>query len=900
MRLWERLKDCGPWSVRCREADLERELQAHLDLETEEARQQGLPPQDARYAAQRAFGNAALVREDVRATWGFSWLVQFAQDLRYGLRQMQRSAGFTAVAVLSLALGIGANTAIFSVIDALMLKTLPVREPERLVQLFHQQSDNSFTYAVWEQVRNRQDVFSGVFAYSGTSFDLASGGEKHMVPGLYVSGDYFFTLGVAPFLGRLITDKEDQRGSASVAVLNYEFWQQEYGGDPAIIGRTIRLDNHPFEVIGVAPPGFFGTDVGETFSAAVPLASEALFDATAPAIDERQSWWLNIVGRLKDGVDSQSATARLKVLSPAVFESAQPQKMTPEFRHDFLSDSVDPKPAATGNSDVRQRYGRSLLLLQMMVGVVLLAACANVANLLLARASARQHEIAARLALGASPGRLVRQLLTESLTLSLLGGVLGVALARWGGRALFALISTGRRQFLDLSFDLRVFGFTAAIALLTAALFGFAPALRASQLAPYAALKAHGVTGRRRRFAMGRVLVIAQVALSILLLVGAGLFVRTLRGLLTQNMGFRPHGVLLISPDFRGAEYASEREAMVADELLNRMRSLPGVASAGRAAVTPIGGRSINSRVRVDVTGGGEKSVTVSRNVISPDYLRTVGTALLAGRDFNANDTKTSAKVAIVNQTAARQLFGELHPIGRTYRDTAGLLHLFGETDAEKEFLVEVVGVAEDAKYRRLREPVPPTIYVPIAQNSAPARWDVAYALRFSGASTGIIAGVKRIAHAVDPRISLTFRLLSTQVNNSLVQERLMAKLASVFGLLALVLAAVGIYGLMSYTTTRRTNEIGIRMALGAARGHILTMVLSESLLLVTAGVVFGVATAMASGRLVRGMLYGISAADPITFFVTAALMAATAAAAAFLPARRASRLDPMVALRYE
>ncbi|MFZ0593066.1 MAG: ABC transporter permease [Bryobacteraceae bacterium] len=884
------------------EAELDEELRDHLEREAEKLRKNGLPAEEAMRRARIALGGPEQVKEDCRNARGTWWLETLRQDVRYTFRTLRQSPAFAATAILSLALGIGANTAIFSVLNAVMLKMLPVRDPQRLVELTQGEEDDFFTYPLWEQIRDREDVFSGVFTYGGGSFDLASGGEKHPVEGLYVSGDYFRTLGVRAILGRIILLADDRRGGGSagpVAVLSYGFWQREYGGDRKILGRTIRLDGHLFQVVGVTPPEFFGVDVGASFDVAIPVTSVAILRPENPRmLNGRSHWWLNIIGRLKDNISPKQAAARLKVLAPAIYRAAAPSDLKPEFQRDFLEKTLDLKPAATGLSDLRDRYGRGLDLLMGMVGVVLLIACANVANLVLARANARQREIAVRMAIGAGRLRLVRQLLTESMLISFCGAATGIILAYWGSRLLVDLISSAREpRFLNLTPDVRVLLFTIFVATLTGVLFGLAPALEATRLSPSIALKegARVHTHRRGRWSLGRMLVAAQVALSLVLLVGAGLFVRSLRKLLTQDMGFERNGVLLVDPDLRGGRFSPERQPVIAGELLERLRSIPGVESAARSAETPIGSGDWEWHVRVDAPGGSQKSVHCFFNLVSPGYFQTLGTPLLAGRDFTIRDAKTSPLVAIVNETAARILFPGTNPLGRVYHDERPL----GQRGA-KQVLVEVVGLAKDAKYRKLRDAPPPTIYIPIAQLPVPFPVIGTYELKFAGPPSRVIANVKKVVQTFNPRLSIDFHLLSTQVADSLLQERLLATLATVFGLLALTLASIGIYGVIAYSVARRRNEIGIRMALGAGRGSVLWLVLRELAALLLAGVILGLFASFGCTRLVKAMLYGLTPNDPSTLAAAGTLLLAVAALAGYFPARSATRVDPLVALRDE
>jgi predicted permease len=874
-----------------REAELDEEIQTHLRMAEQDRLDRGETAVDAHAHTQREFGNVLLTKDVTRAQWGWVWLEQVVMDIRYVLRTMRRSPGFTMVAVLSLALGIGANTALFSLIDALMLRALPVAEPDRLVEV-EEEWNGDFNNAMWEQVRDRQVVFAGVFAWSSTTFDLAGGGEKQPVDGLYVSGEYFRTLGVQARLGRVLVSDDDRRGGPTVAVISYAFWKRQYGADPQAVGRMIRLDRHPFTIVGITPPGFFGVDVGSRFDVAVPLASEAIFDAERPFLAERGYFWLDVIGRLKPGITPQKATAGLNVLAPAIFAGALPSDLKPEERPIMLRSKFTLHPAATGLSSLRERYAHVLVILLSVVGVVLLIACANLANLLLARADARRREVAVRLALGAGRVRLLRQFITESVLLSVFGATLGVVLAQWGSRGLIHFLDL----YLDLSPDLRVLGFTAALAVVTSLLFGMAPALQATRCGPNDALKdsVRRVTGRRRRWGLGRLLVAGQIALSLLLVVGAGLLVRSLHTLLTQDMGFEREGVLIVDADLRKTAYAAEKQPTVAEELLARFQALPGVRSASWSVITPISGKSWQWDVRVDAPGGHERKQHAYFNLVSPGYFETMRTPRLAGRDFTAQDTKTSPRVAIVNETMARKLFPGANPIGKVYRDDAP------PGSPVKEFVSEIVGVAKDAKYRSVRNDVPPTIYIPITQNPAPFPVVGTHALRFTGSVRDLTVRVREAVHDVNPLISLEIRLLSTQVADSLLQERLVALLSAVFGLLALVLAAIGVYGVVGYSVTRRLHEIGIRMALGAGRGAVEWLVLREVGTLLLAGLILGLPIALAATRLIRTLLYGLMPNDPGTITAACTLLLIVGALAGWIPARRAARVDPMASLRHE
>ena len=814
------------------------------------------------------------------------------QDIRYALRALRSSPGFAAVAILSLALGIGANTAIFSLIDAVVLKTLPVSHPEQLLQVTMGKNDG-FTNPIWEALRDRQDVFSGIFAYGGGRFNLAAGGEARYAEGNFVAGQFFDALGLRTAIGRAFTAGDDRRGCPGTAVLGYGFWQKEYGGRRDVVGKTVSLDNHPFEILGVLAPGFSGVDVGGAVDLYVPICAEKIIHGETSMLDERSAWWLRVIGRPKPGVSASQAEARLKTLAPQIFEATVPPNWKADGQAEYRTNTFVTKPAANGLSYLRRQYQQALTILMAIVGVVLLIACANVANLLLARCAARQREIAIRMALGSGRGRLIRQLLTESLVLSVTGAALGVLFAQWGARLLVGFLSGGRGKVsLDLSIDVRVLAFTAGAAILTGVLFGLAPAWRGTRVNPQAAMKANarGVL-EGGRFGIGKALVAAQVALCLVLVVGAGLMLSTFFRLETLDAGFTREHILLATVDLRNGHYPEERRAAVFEEMRERLRALPGVRSASASNMTPISGSFWNEDLEIEgYTSKGRDDTLVYFNEVSPGYFETLGTALVAGRDFNAHDTPQSPKVALINETAARKFFAGQNPIGKRYRAEEG--RTWGDW-------VEIAGVVKDAKYGDLREDILPTAYVATTQDAKP-RTEMTFELRAAGDPAGLISAVKSAIAQVNSGVSLEFTTLAAQVDESLARERLLATLSGFFGGLALLLATIGLYGVMSYNVARRRNEIGIRMALGAEQGRVLRMVMREAAVLILIGLAAGLGATLAVTRFVASFLYGLKPNDPWTLGLAAGALALVAAVAGFFPARRASRLDPMAALRDE
>ena len=835
-----------------------------------------------------------------------TWLESFLQDVRYGTRQLRQSPGFTLVAVMSLALGIGANTAIFQLVDAVRLRTLPVERPEDLVNIdFAEGSQRSgwfstrsarLTYSLWQTIRAQQQGMQGVIAWSATRFNLAPGGEARYAEGLFVSGEYFRHLGVSPIAGRTFTAEDDREACGGPgAVISYAFWQREFGGDPGAIGRPLSLDGHPFPVIGVTPPSFFGVEVGSRYDVAIPLCADPMFYTDGKGrIPVKQAWWISMMGRLQPGWTAERVNAHLQTASPGIMQATLPSSYRPDQVKRYLANKLAATTAGTGVSGLRRRYETPLWLLLATTGLVLLIACANLANLLLARASVREREVAVRMAIGASRTRLVRQLLAESLLLAVLGAALGAALAQALSRGLVAFLSTPNDPlFVGLGLDARVLGFTALVGVTTCILFGLLPALRATHLAPSAAMRTggRGATSGRERFGLRRALVATQVALSLVLLVSALLFVRTLHNLMAVNAGFEPEGILVVNLDLRRPAYSKERLPVVYRDLMERMAALRGVTSAAQVGFTPVSGSGWDSNVLPDGPGTSESGKQSMFNRVGPGYFRTMGTALVAGRDFDGRDSLASPKVAIVNEAFARKFFNGGNPVGRTFHVEAAA----GEQDP----VYQIVGLVRNTKYYDLREDFRPISFFPMAQEEKP--WSEAtYVLRAAGPMENVTGGVKGAVAEVSPAIGVQFRVFTNQLRNSMLRERLMATLSGAFGLLAGLLSTLGLYGVIAYMVARRRNEIGVRIALGADRGRVIRLVLRESGLLLAAGLVVGVLLSLWAGRAAATLLFGLKAYDPVTMAMAAALLSAVALGASYGPARRAAALEPMAALREE
>jgi predicted permease len=883
------------------EQDMADELAFHLERRADDlSRRHGVSLEEARRLARLEFGSVEKHKDEARRTLGLRPLDELRADLRYAWRSYVHSKVFTAAAVATLALGIGATTAIFSLIDAVMLRLLPVERPAELASVLGQRSGqqprDGFTYAIWEAFRDQQDVFSGVFAWSTPkTFELGYGGSVQDVRGLMVSGNYFGTLGVPPVAGRLIVDADDRRGCVPVAVISYAFWQRQFGGAATALGSIVSLNRQSFQVIGVSAPRFSGVEVGKTFDLAIPLCASARFDARN--LDSRSRWWLSIMGRVKPGLTNAQVGARLAVLSEPIMRAALPRDFSASGQEQFLQTKLVAISSATGPSALRRTFGQPLSILMAVVALVLLIACANIAGLMLARAAARSREIAIRTALGASRARLVRQLLTESILLSLVGAGLGVLFARWGTSLLVRNLATARNPvFVDLSLDWRVLAFVAALAVLTGVLVGLLPAVRSTDFAVSDVMKRQAAVAggeRRVRFHAGKWMVACQVALSLILLIGGGLLLRTFVKLVRVDLGFDASNVLVVmaKPPWFAADMvkmSAEERTLAHEEIARQLRTLPGVLSVARTFTTPIGDDNYSTGVAADIPGAAPDSGgTGYFNFVAPGYFATLRTPIVAGRDFDDRDTTTSAAVAIVNETLARKYFPGESVLGRRLR-----IHQQPEP-------VEIVGLVKDATYAAVKDAMLPTVFMPATQ-APPGGAAQEFVLRTSVPSEVIIPSVQRIVRDVNPEIPLAFQTLTQQVDDNLVQERLLATLAGFFGGLAMLLAMIGLYGVLSYLVTHRQTEFGVRMALGAGPASILWLVMREVLLVLSAGVTVGLAAALATARVLRQLLFGLEPHDPTTIAIAIALLSAMAALAGYLPARRATRVDPIIALRAE
>ena len=839
----------------------------------------------------------------------YRWEDGLMQDLRYGLRMLLKQPGFTLVAVLSLALGIGANTAIFSLLDAVLLKSLPVQEPDKLVMFgkgedggmtnsFPNQSTDLFSYPFYQEVRQRNEVFSEVASVLSMSWGVhgtvntdGTSGEPEQMDVQLVSGTYFPVLGVNASLGRTFTEADDQTpGGHPVAVVSHAWWEARLGGDPAAVGKTIIIDQTAYTIVGVAPKEFFGTTVGRAPDIWVPLSMEAqLPPAHWNGRTNKEFQSLYLIARLKNSISGEQASAAVNTLFKQSLQERAGAQPSVERLEDIRRANIELTPAGRGISELRSKFSLSLRILMAVVAVVLLIACANIANLLLARAAIRQKEFAVRLAIGAGRIRLIRQLLTESALLASLGGVAGVILAWWGSSLLLLMASSGSKTLpLDVSPNARILGFTLLTSLLSAMIFGTVPALRAARIEPNAALKGgKGTAQATSQGPLGKALVVIQVALSLLLLVGAGLFVRTLINLQNVPTGFNQQNVLVFRVDVATTGYKVDQLAPLLREVEEKVKNVPGVEAAAFSFMIFNQGQWSSVAYTRDEPSSEEQSREFRNNVVGPDYFTVMGIPLVLGRSFGPQDTDRSQRVAVITETMAERIFPKRSPLGQR----------FGRIPEDRERF-EVIGVVKDAKYGSLTEQLRPMAYYSYVQQSEILS---NFVVRFSGPEQSIVPPVRQAFHEVNRNLPIDEVVsLSQQIDRSLVQQKLVARLASFFGVLALLLACVGLYGVLSYTVARRTNEIGIRMALGAQRRDVVWLVLREALTLVVIGVVMGLAASFAATQTASSLLFDLKPNDPLTIKLATLLLLIVAALAGYLPLRRASRVDPMAALRDE
>lgn len=899
-----------------RESEIVEELAQHLQDKYQELVAAGASPDEAQKAIEIDLNDSRLIAglrpvtkpvvtrlaagEDQRGNF-FSGIWK---DIQFGFRLLRLNPAFAFVAILSLTLGIGANTAIFQLLDAVRLRTLPVTDPQQLAQVRVQQTPNGrtggfsgrhpdLTYALWENILQQQQAFTTIGAWTLRTYNLNRGGEARDARVMLVSGGFFDTLGVHPERGRLIGPADDRIGACNpAAAISDSFWHGQFGSSDASLGSKILVEGHPFEIIGITPSSFFGPEVGRSFDIAIPLCSEPTLNGENSSMKLTDGWWLAAIGRLKPGWTLQKASAQLAAISPGIFETTAPSTYDAEDRKSYSRFILEALPAGNGISSLRKTYETPLWMLMAISGLVLLIACANLANLMVARASARQREMAVRLALGASRARLVRQMLAESLLLAAIGAACGIVLAQVLSRILISFLSTKQSVvFLTLTPDWRLLAFTVLSAVLTCILFGLTPAIQAARTPPAEVMKSgsRGITAGPGRFQFRRILVVSQVALSLVLLIGALLFVGTFRNLMTLDAGFKQEGLLAVDVDFTSLNIPVENRIQYKRELMDRVKGLPGVRSSAEAFIIPLSGSGWNENINIPEAGLRRKIANYNR--ISAEYFHTVGTTLLAGRDFNDHDTLSSPLVAIVTESYAKKFLNGRNPVGTTF----GMVQQSNKPDTT----YRIVGLVKDAKYTNLREEFTPIIFLPVGQQEHPDP-GMEIMIRSDQTLPELVVSVKQAIAEINPAIVLKFQPFRAMVRDGLIRERLMATLSGFFGLIAAILAMTGLYGVISYMVARRRNEIGVRIALGANRGSILSMILREAGVQLGAGVIVGLLLALVGGHTASSLLFGMRPYDPKTLVAAVALLAFVAVAAAFFPARRGAALDPMQALREE
>ena len=893
---WRRFFRRGAW-----DAERRAELDSYLLHETDANIARGMTPEAARAAAHRKLGNPSLVREEIYQMNTIQWLEGVWQDARYAARVLRRSRAFAVVAIVSLTLGIGANTAIFGLIDAIRLRTLPVPHPETLALIridthghgFTGQFDGRFsrmTNPLWERIRDEQRVFPQVFVWGMATFDLSTGGLSQPVEGLWVSGGFFDALGLPPAAGRLIGQADDTHECRTpVVVISHAFWQRKYNGDKSAVGSVLKLDGVPMTIAGVSDRRFFGLNVGRSFDVAAPVCTERLVRADRTRLDRSDAWWLVAMARLAPGMTVETASAQFAPLSQGLFEATVSPRLASVDAEAYKKFTLGAIEIGSGLSELRIEYIQPLWLLLAIAGAVLVIACGNLANLMIARGSARAREIAVRMAIGASRRRVLRQLIVESLLLAAIGAALGTLLAGLLSRGLVALLSTpGTSYFVDLEYNWRTLGFVSGLTILTSVLFGLLPAIRAARTAPAAAqLAGRGLSEGRQRVLARRLLVVGQVSLSLVLVMGALLFAVTLRNLESADSGMATGDVTVANFDMRRADVPAPQRTEFQRRLAERVMALPGIDAASRVAVVPMSGNTWNQTIVVD---GKPLKPFSWMNRVGLNFFTVLQIPFVAGRGFTDQDTIGTPPVAIVNEAFARAYFP-------------------GASALEREFQIEapsdrpnppyrIVGVVKNTKYSEPRDELTPIAYLADAQETD--RSSYMTVLIRSRAASGLPAAVIEAARQADPRILVSTRLMDTQIRAALVRERLMATLSTFFGGLAGLLAAVGLYGVMSYLVTRRKFEIGLRLALGAEPKRVLAMMLRESAALVVAGLVIGIGLTFYVTRWAETLLFGLRPNEPLLLVAAAIALALVALGASLVPAVRAARVSPTTALRSE
>jgi predicted permease len=896
------------------ESELDAELRFHLEKQVELNLQRGMNPREARYAAMRTFGGVEQVKEECRDARGLAFLETLMRDIRYGLRMMRKNPVFTVVAVVSLALGIGANTAIFSLMDAVLIRTLPVAEPQQLVLMRWVGKDwpktvlsnlngsswrdeagrtvsSSFSYPTFQHLRSQgAPVLSGIAAFADQNKMTATvDGRSETAEGQLVSGNFWSVLGVNASLGRVFSDSDDQPGAVPAAVISHRYWTRRFAADPSVLGRIITVNGVALAIVGITPAEFFGMYSGSSPDIYLPMTLQPRIEETwtlggRAAIGLPDYWWAELVGRLKPGVGTGEANARLD----------------PLFRQSIVGSGPAPAdlpglmlaPGGQGGKSLRTRFSKPLYILMTVVGLVLLIACANVASLLVAKASARRKEAAVRLALGAGRPRLIRQLLTENMMLACFGGAAGLVLANWGARLLVALVPRSSTPLvLDVAPNFRVLIFSIAISMLTGILFGLAPAIHSTRLDLTPALKqapAYGASSRRLGF--GGALVAVQLALSLVVLTGAGLFVRTLVNLNSVELGFDRRNLLLFSVNGTLSSYKDAAVTSLYERIRESVAAHPAVESVTLSGHRLIGGGARIESFFLKNLSVAERKVDVWLHLTGARFFETMRIPVLIGRGIGERDVRSAAQIAVVNESFVRRFLNGTSPLGARIR---------WESTSEPGD-IEIVGIVRNAKYTSIQDDAPATVYLPYLQHPGAIN-EMSFEVRTLGNPLAIAADVRRAVAAIDKNVPLSdMQTQVQQIDRFLMKERLFATLSGAFGVLALILAAIGLYGTISYAAARRTSEIGIRMALGASRSSVLWLILRGTLAMLGVGIVVGLPASLAAARLVRSQLFGLSAMDPASLSGAVVVLGVLAMAAGWIPARRAARVDPMTALRYE
>lgn len=830
------------------------------------------------------------------------------QDLKYGIRTLVKNPGFSIIAIMTLALGLGANTAIFSITDQILLRMLPVERPEEIVVLRSPgpksgrvSSDGdpatSFSYPMYKEIRDKNNVFSGLLARFPVSLSVAGEGQTERADGELVSGNYFDVLGVRPTLGRLLTDDDDRvAGAGTVVVLSHGYWSRHFGGDPNILNKTLTVNNVLMTIVGVTHEGFTGVQVGQAPDLFIPMTMKAQMTPNWDGLNEHKDYWLAIIGRLKRGLTADQAEQAFAPVYAQILQEVLPLagKFSPEVEQRFLAKPMNLDRGSRGRPILQRQSESPLWVLMGMVGLVLLIACANVANLLMARGAARQREIAIRMAVGAGRGRLVRQFLVESLVLSLAGGAAGLLVASWTVSLLISSIS-GNFGAAGLSdkLDLRLLGFNLLLSLLTGLLFGLLPAIKATRLNLESTLREQGssVSGSIGQVRFRKGLVVSQVVLTTVLLVGAGLFTRSLNNLKKLDLGMRPDNIVSfsIAPELNG--YSPARTIALFDSLQQRLESQPGVDVVTESEISAFTDSNSSSNITVEgYNAQQDEDTDVGQNYIGPNYFSTMGIPLVRGREVTMSDTANSQKVAVINESMARRFFNDREPIGAKFA--------FGGGKGVKPD-IQIIGIVKDSKHASVREETKPFIYLPYSQH--PQIGNITFYIKTKQEVGQMTASLRSAVQGLDANMPIfNLKTLEQQIDESLFADRFMTLLSMCFAVLAAVLAAIGLYGVMAYTVTRRTREIGIRMALGATRGTVSWLILREVVVLALIGLVVGLPAGYGLGRLAESQLFGVKASDPLVFAAAGLLLAGATLLGGYLPARKAAGIDPLKALRYE